>query len=648
MSASITMYTQTTATEPYLDLMNAAMGQILATEDYHDFLSWMQQPGRLGQVFPVEEAELEQALAAIFARMIWNVTPLPGNRFRPRPLPSPGRNDPCICGSGRKYKQCCAKLPPLPEPHPEEIWELLVSHLSPAQLEQAHAARAIPPALLDELATHYQDEGRSGKAAALLEPLFAAGLDKLDGRYAAALHTLCDAYGDMGHTRKKQALLDRVIQHGHKELKSAAWQRLASMHADAGDPGSAWQAFREAQRADPDAPALSMLEITLLLSEDRIAEVGERARFWRKRLADKDYAPPDILAFLDEIAADPEGALLTQPGDTPLRTLLACMEGMDSRPLPAYTLVQDTLEGPFEADEDLQGELFQEADDNEEEAPWLIQPPAKLAALEERWQACYPIDKPFSVNPEPFSDIDPWAAEIAAEWQAFLEREPAAFDSLDILDDLATAVYIHSDFWLPGVAQQAYVPLLERAVAILDQALAAAAPGIELHWICPENRPALRLLARYAFWLEAEGEGEAARERLTQLIRLNPDDNHGTRTLLVNMLLRAGDDAAALELCSRYPGDMHVELALGAVLAHYRRGEHEQARQALCEAHALNSHVVPMLTAKRVRKPKLDERGITLGGKDQAWIYREAMRDCWRSVPGALDWLQRQSMEIGA
>ena len=26
-----------------------------------------------------------------------------------------GRNDPCPCGSGKKYKQCCLKLPPKPK-----------------------------------------------------------------------------------------------------------------------------------------------------------------------------------------------------------------------------------------------------------------------------------------------------------------------------------------------------------------------------------------------------------------------------------------------------------------------------------------------------------------------------------------------------
>ncbi|MHB9102388.1 MAG: SEC-C metal-binding domain-containing protein [Sulfuricella sp.] len=28
-----------------------------------------------------------------------------------RELPNVGRNDPCPCGSGKKFKQCCGKAP---------------------------------------------------------------------------------------------------------------------------------------------------------------------------------------------------------------------------------------------------------------------------------------------------------------------------------------------------------------------------------------------------------------------------------------------------------------------------------------------------------------------------------------------------------
>jgi uncharacterized protein YecA (UPF0149 family) len=33
-----------------------------------------------------------------------------GNRPLVRHDPKVGRNDPCPCGSGKKYKQCCGKL----------------------------------------------------------------------------------------------------------------------------------------------------------------------------------------------------------------------------------------------------------------------------------------------------------------------------------------------------------------------------------------------------------------------------------------------------------------------------------------------------------------------------------------------------------
>ena len=45
------------------------------------------------------------------------------------------------------------------------------------------------------------------------------------------------------------------------------------------------------------------------------------------------------------------------------------------------------------------------------------------------------------------------------------------------------------------------------------------------------------------------------------------------------------------------------------------------------------------LSAKRIRKPKLDPHGVLIGGNDQAWLYREEMRDVWKSTPGALEWL---------
>jgi hypothetical protein len=56
---------------------------------------------------------LREAMATMLGMDVWNVTPIPENRFRPRKLNKPERNAPCPCGSGHKFKQCCANLPPL-------------------------------------------------------------------------------------------------------------------------------------------------------------------------------------------------------------------------------------------------------------------------------------------------------------------------------------------------------------------------------------------------------------------------------------------------------------------------------------------------------------------------------------------------------
>jgi hypothetical protein len=99
-------------------LIKDAIGQIVSHEDAQGFITWMRvhiqdyytgpnvQQGRL---FPdvattnpeqvIMDPEMLRALGVTLASMIWNSTPLPSNHFKPRPLPRPGRNDPCPCGS---------------------------------------------------------------------------------------------------------------------------------------------------------------------------------------------------------------------------------------------------------------------------------------------------------------------------------------------------------------------------------------------------------------------------------------------------------------------------------------------------------------------------------------------------------------------
>lgn len=88
---------------PTLDLppkVRPALPEILGS-----FLDWLEETGRLGG-------------GRSFARFVGALRPAYAERCSPRgglrvpPIikktPDIGRNDPCPCGSGRKFKKCCA------------------------------------------------------------------------------------------------------------------------------------------------------------------------------------------------------------------------------------------------------------------------------------------------------------------------------------------------------------------------------------------------------------------------------------------------------------------------------------------------------------------------------------------------------------
>ena len=47
------------------------------------------------------------------------------------------------------------------------------------------------------------------------------------------------------------------------------------------------------------------------------------------------------------------------------------------------------------------------------------------------------------------------------------------------------------------------------------------------------------------------------------------------------------------------------------------------------------------LLREKAKRPEISHIGVTLGGKDQAWIYREEMRDVWLGSPEAMQVIRR-------
>ena len=643
-------------------LIEDSIQHIVNHEDAQHFIGWMcehihdyytgpdvQQGGLFADATTTEpdqvilDPEMLRALGVTFASMIWNSTPLPSNHFKPRPLPLPGRNDPCPCGSGRKYKQCCAQLPAIPALSVDGIWPILFERLDKETAARAIRENQVPINALSTLAYEYLESTQPKKAVALLAPLFDGNIRKTNDDAEYALTLLCNTLDELGHKKKKITLLQHIIDTVPRSpLRSGAWQRLSTIRIDNGDANGAWDAFQHAQRDDPKSHGLGLLEVQILNAQGHNKKAKQRADFWVRQMRRAGIADDEMpLAFLIEVAKDPVEAFadfgLESVDDAGL-LLKQWLQRVRDRPLPEYSIYDKMA--------------LTDLDDGEEEDPEdddylpetngmsLQHPPGKLDKLEQNWHRIYPLDKPFSTHEAPYGDDDPWDIFEEREWANWLQDHPAAFDSLDILDDLATALMLHPQFGTTWLNKTMMLPVLQRSEAITEKALAAAGEP-QLHWVMPDNRPALRSMARLVnIKTFMEGDQEDALRRAQRLITINPHDNHGFRSRVMNRLITKGRDEEALKLAQLYPEDLNPEVTFGKVLVLYRLGKQKQAVEEVGQALEFLGKIPRYLTAKRIRKPKLRPDAVQYGGDDQAWYYREEMRDVWLQTPGALDWLK--------
>ena len=631
----------------------------------------------------VYDAELQRAFTTALGRALWNAMPLPRRGFLTEPIPEPGRNESCPCGSGRKFKHCCARAPSLGPFTVPLMWPYVLHALSGSTREAALRSAHLPREAVLQYASDEIETDDPDAAVRLLEPMLAEPVQHQDDLAAYALDLLCNAYDERGNAkRRKQALLERIAARPSRSpLRSAAHQRLACIMMDRGQPRAAWAAFRKAQQDDPGNPALGLLEVQLLLSEGRKDDARERARFFLRQLrrsgADLD---PRTLEFYESVAADPGRAMSDVAFDVEQgagRRLADWLDRVRSRPLPAYSVAPADESGPAGPEAlaerlrqmgvveseiertvaELQKQLAElehqvpEAEPDEEAphpqdggAEVMLVAPETLAVIEERWRAVFPLGKPFSVHPLPWGDADPWAPQIELRWMEFLERHPEAFDSLDVLDDLATATMTHGQSGQSVVIDRLSRPLLERSVSILEQALADArptAPPARVCWAMTGNRPALRSLLRLHEIAMQAGRHVDARRLAERLLAINPDDNHGVRYWLAGAYLKADDADACLRLVEAYPDDASPELRFDAALALYRLGRARSATEALQSAHRETPRITRYLLEKRIARPRLSEHGVSFDGDDRGWLYREDMRSTWAATPGALEWASK-------
>ena len=301
--------TEDVAYEELSRFLREAVAEALRTEDGEKFLAWMceEAPRRAPKVFAeLEDAAAQRGLATEIGRTLWNGLPLPGNGFRPRPIAKPERNDPCPCGSGRKYKKCCAVWADgAPDLEPDAVWTLAIEAFPQETVEALGESGRVPRNFVGAIAADLLDGGDALRALALVRPLFARP-ERLDERDSASLNTLLEAYEALD-------LRGGALGGGGAPGEGARARRCAPCCGRTWRARTPWpgrwrrrgRRWSAPARTIRESPALGPLEVSLLLAEGRTAEAGERARHWRGRLREGELTEQGF-EFLARVGENPE------------------------------------------------------------------------------------------------------------------------------------------------------------------------------------------------------------------------------------------------------------------------------------------------------------------------------------------------------
>jgi tetratricopeptide (TPR) repeat protein len=398
----------------------------------------------------------------------------------------------------------------------------VVEALPLEQVEALGQSGRVPRHLAGDLALSFLDDADAERALALVQPMFDRPdrLDRLDERDATALNVLLESLGELDLLEEKGVVVERLGKALKPALRAVLWEDQVRYHAVEGEIEEAWEALEKARKDDPGSAALGPLEVSLLMSEGRAAEAGERARVFRERFR----RSPGVLTeagteFLEKVAGDPESAQLEFSLGEEVKDGILRLQRVLAR-LGPPSATYDVL--PIDGDPGA-GQLV---------------PPGSLREAEEGWDEAF-----FGTTPEfdagsdevgeeeEDEDLDPWNEEDAARWLAFFPDEPTALDSLEVLEDLCHAISELGLDRYPFLDRPLLKPILDRGVTIIRAALADHPEIVRLPEDAEPNGSALALIVAAAALADRLGETDRGRELLQWLEVLDPtgaeDDGKG-------------------------------------------------------------------------------------------------------------------------
>lgn len=166
-------------------------------------------------------------------------------------------------------------------------------------------------------------------------------------------------------------------------------------------------------------------------------------------------------------------------------------------------------------------------------------------------------------------------------------------------------------------------------------------------WGLVETRPYMRLKMDLAMVLMRKKEYEQAAKEMERMLKLNPNDNQGVRSILTVCYLLMKEYGKVKDLLDRYEDDYSCEWAYNLALYTFaRKGETRRTNLLLEKAKKKNPHVISYLTGTE-EMPEDPPAYYSFGEKEEASTYVFDAMEAWSETPGALEWAKSHRKPTG-
>lgn len=610
-----------------LNTLGPALANVLLHEDQGRFTKECATAlARMTDRLAVADVDTDSMATAFYYAM-----PLPGRGFEAGKMPAPGRNEPCSCGSGKKYKQCCARVGPPPVPPGEVLFQLAIHSFDEEHWFRLGSHPALPATLREQMLVHCVENDQLETVQAIAQPMF-QNIESLKNRdqasFSMALDAMVVTMPGAERGRLLEALLGRARASG---IKSILLQRLAMRCMDGNDTASAEQYLARARKAEPNQVELPLTELCILAATAPEQELKARARWWQKSLS-KRYGPDhDLADLLDDIAARGQAAI--DPSHTGLGPGGAQDSLVQARLSQLHDLLAEADSGVTDTATKLStGEATVKTRKN-------LATPARqfLATIYQLDQTTPAARLNYNHLVTELADSDATWTDPAATWPALLEANPGLLGNATVLWALynfipeAPVEHPEGDGFAP------MAPLIVHINHYLANLLATLEGRATLSRRTLNGDAIALLMREHMFDLRAMNEPDMAMAMGEQYIKVNPGDPTGVRNLLASLYAEYNKLDALTALKKRYREKQTPELLLSLMQLHATQQRYGQALVLLNQL-MINDASAFRQFASDVRNPVFINASDGYSGVGAYWAIN---RPLWNESPDAMAWLER-------